>query len=75
MAAAYLYGTVTKHPFSDGNKRTAIICTGAFSMANGYELTSSEALLYQMVMDAAAGEISQPNLARRFAVHSKLMTD
>ncbi len=66
LAAAYLYGLARNHPFIDGNKRTAIVVAAIFLMKNGYQLTASEALLYQFVMDVAAGAVSEENAARWF---------
>ena len=40
MAAALLYTLVKKHPFEDGNKRTAYTSTGRFLYKNGYILFS-----------------------------------
>lgn len=66
LAAAYLFGLARNHPFIDGNKRTAIVVAAIFLMKNGYQLTASEALLYQFVMDVAAGAVSEDNAARWF---------
>ncbi len=37
-AAALLESLVQNHPFHDGNKRTAFVCTDAFLKANGYRI-------------------------------------
>ncbi len=37
-SACFLEGIIRLHPFTDGNKRTALITTVAFLQFNGYEL-------------------------------------
>lgn len=66
LAAAYLYGLAMNHPFNDGNKRTAIVASGVFLMSNGYAITADNALVYQFVMDVAAGLVSEESAARWF---------
>lgn len=39
VAAVYLKELIDKHPFSDGNKRTAVMITDRFLEENGEELT------------------------------------
>ena len=41
-AAAYGFGIARNHPFSDGNKRTAFVCTELFLALNGYGLTAND---------------------------------
>ena len=38
LAAAYAFGLVGNHGFSDGNKRAALVTADLFLMLNGYEL-------------------------------------
>lgn len=66
LAAAYLYGLARNHPFNDGNKRTAIVAAGVFLGANGFEVTAENGVLYEFVMDVAAGLIGEDNAACRF---------
>ena len=63
LAAAYLFGIVTNHPFIDGNKRTGFLAAYTFLMANGWELDAPEAEAYALVMGVAAGEIGEDGAA------------
>lgn len=66
LAAAYLYGAARNHAFNDGNKRTAIVAAGAFLIVNGYEVVVDKVVMYQFVMDVAAGLVSEESAARWF---------
>lgn len=66
LAAAYLYGIARNHPFTDGNKRTAIVAAGVFLLLNGHEVTADNGMVYQFVMDVAAGAISEASAAAWF---------
>ena len=66
LAAAYLYGIARHHPFSDGNKRTAFLAAYVFLDVNGYDILADNGLVYQFVMDVAAGEVSEASAARWF---------
>lgn len=63
QAAAYLYHLSRNHPFIDGNKRTAFAVTDTFLRANGYRLTLSNDRAYELVLQAAQGQITKENLA------------
>ena len=66
LAAAYLFGLARNHPFADGNERTSIVVATIFLMKNGHQLNASEPLLYQFVMDVAAGAVGEASAARWF---------
>jgi death-on-curing protein len=59
LAAAYAWGLLRNHPFTDGNKRIALATTSVFLDLNGWELTCGEAEETAMVLRAAAGEITE----------------
>lgn len=42
LAAAYGFGIVRGHPFSDGNKRAGFLAIGLFLELNGFELEVEE---------------------------------
>jgi death-on-curing protein len=65
LAAAYLFGLAMNHAFIDGNKRIAIVAAAVFLMENGYEIETSDSLLFSFVLSVAAGEIDE-NGAIRF---------
>ena len=56
-AAALLYGVIHDHPFHNGNKRTALVCTLAFLDENGIfpEFDQDEA--FKLVLDIAQHRI------------------
>ena len=66
LAAAYLYGLARNHPFIDGNKRIAIVTAAVFLGKHGYAITADNGMLYQFVMDVAAGAVSEESAARWF---------
>ena len=66
LAAAYLYAIASHHPFSDGNKRTAFLASSVFLDVNGFDIRADNALVYQFVMDVAAGAVSEESAARWF---------
>jgi death-on-curing protein len=63
MAAAYLFHLVRKHPFVDGNKRTALMCALVFLGLNGQRLRADPDDLYSLVDGAAAGEVDKAEVA------------
>ena len=69
LAAAYAYGIARNHPFVDGNKRTAAVVSETFLMLNGYWLTASDAELVVAILDLAAGDLSEEELADWFREH------
>ncbi len=62
-AAAYGYGLARNHPFIDGNKRTAFVCTELFIELNGYRLTAEDADCVRIMLAVAAGEIEEAAFA------------
>jgi death-on-curing protein len=64
LAAAYAFGLAKNHGFVDGNKRVAFAAAGVFLLANGLRLVAPEAEAYAVVVDLAAGELSETDLAR-----------
>jgi death-on-curing protein len=59
LAAALCVGIAKNHPFTDGNKRTALLATRAFLYLNGQELEPSqhdEVLTIVAVADGSLGE-------------------
>ncbi|MDE1992934.1 MAG: type II toxin-antitoxin system death-on-curing family toxin [Rhizobiaceae bacterium] len=59
LAAAYLYGLVRNHPFSDGNKRTGFLAAFTFLYINGYLVEADDATVVAFVLGMAAGEIDE----------------
>lgn len=59
LAAAYAWGLLRNHPFTDGNKRVALAAMIVFLELNRWELACSEAKETAMVLRAASGEITE----------------
>jgi len=64
LAAAYLYGIVRNHPFSDGNKRTGFLAAFTFLLVNGFLIEASQADVIAFVLAVAAGEIDEEGATR-----------
>lgn len=73
LAAAYLYGIVRNHPFSDGNKRTGFLAAYTFLVINGIEFDAEEVQVIAFVLAVAAGEIDEDGATRFLADFSAPM--
>ncbi|HEV2293766.1 MAG TPA: type II toxin-antitoxin system death-on-curing family toxin [Tepidisphaeraceae bacterium] len=71
LAAAYAFGTARNHPFIDGNKRTAAVVCETFLELNGVTLDASDAELYPIFLDLAAGALTEEQLAVWLAAHTR----
>ncbi len=63
LAASLAYGLAKNHPFVDGNKRTAFLCAYTFLGMNGRELDADESEAAAIIVDLAAGEVSEEEFA------------
>ncbi len=63
LAAAYAYGIARKHPFIDGNKRTAFVCAELFLELNGWVLTADDVQCVLTMLALAAGELDEAGYA------------
>ncbi|VAX17351.1 Death on curing protein, Doc toxin [hydrothermal vent metagenome] len=68
LAAAYGYGIVQNHPFTDGNKRTGLLVSALFLYLNGWELDAPEAVTADLIFRLADGKVTQKSLSRWFEV-------
>lgn len=64
LAAAYLFGIVRNHPFSDGNKRTGFLAAFTFLFLNGHLIEAEQAHIVAFVLGVAAGEIDEDGATR-----------
>jgi death-on-curing protein len=64
LAAAYLYGFVKNHPFSDGNKRTGYLAAFTFLYINGWLIEAEQAEIIEFVLEVAADEMEQDGATR-----------
>jgi death on curing protein len=63
IAATMCIGIVKDHPFSDGNKRTALLTTRAFLYLNGQELEPRQDDEVMTLVALAEGSLNQQQLA------------
>jgi death-on-curing protein len=64
LAAAYLYGIVCNHPFSDGNKRTGYLAAFTFLAINGQLIEADNSMVITFVLGVAAGDINEEGATR-----------
>ena len=65
MAATYISCLTIRHPFVDGNKRTALASALTFLYLNGYEIEESFDLeLADLVLDFLTKELTKEDIAR-----------
>lgn len=70
LGAAYLFGIVRNHPFSDGNKRTGFLAAYTFLAINGYLIEAEQADIVAFVLAVAAGEIDEEGATRFLRDHT-----
>lgn len=58
LGALYALAIARNHPFVDGNKRAAFVALETFLMLNGLELVASDADATVMMLEMAAGTMS-----------------
>jgi death-on-curing protein len=63
LAAALAFGIARNHPFLDGNKRTAFVCSQLFLRLNGRRLNVDHVDATLTFLKLAAGEVSEEALA------------
>jgi len=63
LAASYAFGIARNHPFSDGNKRGALLAMGLFLGINGIGFKPDKVDAYRVYFALAAGEITEQELA------------
>jgi death on curing protein len=66
LTAAYAYGMARNHPFTDGNKRTALVLSEMFLVLNGYELVADDAACVMTFLALADGSLTEAELADWF---------
>jgi death-on-curing protein len=64
LAAAHAFGIARNHPFVDGNKRAAFVAMMLFLRKNGVLFAPPPAEATRIVLDLAAGSVSEESLAR-----------
>jgi death-on-curing protein len=69
-AAVYVRNIIGDHPFSDGNKRTAITVCGVFLMRNGEKLAAKPKDLEDFTVRIATDRLGIPAIATWLSEHS-----
>ncbi|MEQ6332779.1 type II toxin-antitoxin system death-on-curing family toxin [Sphingobium sp. MK2] len=69
LAAAYAFGVVRNHPFVDGNKRTGWVLARLFLALNGVALSFDASDATRTMLDFAAGDLGEADLADWFRQH------
>jgi len=70
LAASYGYGFTKNHGFKDGNKRTGWILTRLFLADNGATIRYTPQDAIQIMLDLAAGTISERQFSEWLRAHS-----
>ena len=63
LAASLGFGLARNQPFIDGNKRSAHVAVETFLILNGLELTASDAECIVVMLELAAGELTEDAFA------------
>lgn len=71
-AAAIIRSIIGDHPFSDGNKRTAMLSGLTFLELNGYEFTAEQGELEDFAVDVAVKHYGVEEIAAWLESHSRL---
>lgn len=69
-AAALCYAIIRAHPFSDGNKRVALVALDVFLERNGARLTATDDEAYAAIMATARGDLGRDALVVWVERHS-----
>ena len=63
-AARLCYGIANNHPFTDGNKRTALHSMYVYLIINGFDIMATQQDVENMIIDIAAGNMTNTELAQ-----------
>lgn len=62
-AAQLCYGIANNHPFTDGNKRTALHSMYVYLIVNGYDIIATQQDVENTIINIAAGNMTNIELA------------
>ena len=62
-AAQLCYGISNNHPFTDGNKRTALHSMYVYLIINGFDITATQQEVEDLIINVAAGKMTNTELA------------
>ena len=63
-AAQLCYGIANNHPFTDGNKRTALHSMYVYLIINGFDIAASQQEVEKLIINVAAGNMTNVELAQ-----------
>ena len=63
-AAQLCYGIANNHPFTDGNKRTALHSMYVYLIINGFDITATQQDVENMIIDITAGNMTNTELVQ-----------
>lgn len=63
-AAQLCYGLANNHPFTDGNKRTALHSMYVYLIINGFDITATHQGVENMIINVAAGNMTNIEIAQ-----------
>lgn len=63
-AAQLCYGIVKNHPFTDGNKRTALHSMYVYLIINGFDITATQQEVEDLIINVAAGKMTNVELTQ-----------
>lgn len=70
-AAIYLRAIISDHPFSDGNKRTALVMCGIFLVCNGKSMRIEPEELEDFIVRIATERLSIAEISEWLQVNNK----
>jgi death-on-curing protein len=73
LAASYAVGLAKNHPFIDGNKRVSFLSIGLFLGLNRLGLSATQAEATQLMIDLAAGFVSEESIANWLKINTKVI--
>ena len=63
-AAQLCYGIANNHPFTDGNKRTALHSMDVYLIINGYDIIATQQDVENLIINVAAGRMHNTELSK-----------
>ena len=63
-AAQLCYGIANNHPFTDGNKRTALHSMYVYLIINGFDIAASQQEVENLIINVSAGNMTNVELAQ-----------
>ena len=63
-AAQLCYGIANNHPFTDGNKRTALHSMYVYLIINGFDIMATQQDVENMIIDVASGNMTNTELGQ-----------